>query len=154
MAEHERLIAVAAPLLIFGRPLLVVLWALPGDLRRSAGAWARYRVVRNCWRALTLPALAYLLHAAWHVPAVYDAALTSEALHVLQHASFLATGLLFWCALVHGREVRMGHGPSIVLRVDDCAAHRRPRRAAGRPDALDPRSARNRPPDSHARMSA
>ena len=118
MAQHELLIALVAPLLILGRPLLVVLWALPAGWRRSASAWTRWRVVRNGWRAFTLPAVAWLLHAAavwaWHVPRLYDAALTSQALHALQHASFLATGLLFWWALVHGREVRMGYGPSIV----------------------------------------
>lgn len=36
----------------------------------------------------------------WHVPAVYNAALAHESLHVLEHASFLAGGLLLWNALI------------------------------------------------------
>jgi putative membrane protein len=34
-------------------------------------------------------------------------------MHALQHASFLGTALLFWWALVHGREGRMGYGASV-----------------------------------------
>ncbi|HXG77388.1 MAG TPA: cytochrome c oxidase assembly protein [Gaiellaceae bacterium] len=36
----------------------------------------------------------------WHVPAVYDAALASEWVHPLQHASFVLGGLLLWNQLV------------------------------------------------------
>lgn len=36
----------------------------------------------------------------WHVPPLYDAALASEWLHPLQHASFLLGGLLLWNQLV------------------------------------------------------
>lgn len=36
----------------------------------------------------------------WHVPPVYDAALASEWVHPLQHASFLLGGLLLWNQLV------------------------------------------------------
>ncbi len=34
-------------------------------------------------------------------------------MHTLQHASFLGTGLLFWWALFHGREGRMGYGAAV-----------------------------------------
>src|SRR5260370_13237228 len=33
---------------------------------------------------------------AWHVPALYDLALRSDAWHHVEHASFFATALLFW----------------------------------------------------------
>ncbi|MBW3595479.1 MAG: cytochrome c oxidase assembly protein [Actinobacteria bacterium] len=41
-----------------------------------------------------------LLHAAalwlWHLPVFYDAAMENDVLHVLEHASFLVTAVLFW----------------------------------------------------------
>lgn len=117
MVQHELLMALAAPLLVLGRPVVPFLWALPIGWRRAAGGWAKRNPVRSGWRALTNPFAAWLLHAAalwlWHLPALYEATLASEAAHALQHASFLGTGLLFWWALVHGREGRMGYGASV-----------------------------------------
>jgi len=37
---------------------------------------------------------------AWHVPALQEAALRSEALHALQHVLFIAAGLNMWLALL------------------------------------------------------
>jgi cytochrome c oxidase assembly factor CtaG len=74
-------------------PALVVLGVPAGLAARLGG----HRFVR----VLTHPAVALPLwlgsYAAWHLPAVYDAALRhqSSVLH-LEHASYFATGLLFW----------------------------------------------------------
>jgi cytochrome c oxidase assembly factor CtaG len=38
------------------------------------------------------------------VPPLFDAAVTNVGLHRLQHVSFLATGLLFWWALLRRRH--------------------------------------------------
>jgi cytochrome c oxidase assembly factor CtaG len=38
--------------------------------------------------------------AAWHVPAIYDAALATTWLHDLEHVSLLAAGLLVWSQLL------------------------------------------------------
>ena len=32
----------------------------------------------------------------WHVPVLFNAALASEGIHILQHLSFLVTGVIFW----------------------------------------------------------
>jgi cytochrome c oxidase assembly factor CtaG len=47
----------------------------------------------------------------WHVPVLFDAAVTDIALHRLQHLSFLLTALLFWWALVRncGAGAATGH---------------------------------------------
>jgi putative membrane protein len=54
--------------------------------------------------ALTRPlpalALASAVQVTWHVPSAFDAALRVEALHALEHVSFLATGLLLWWPVV------------------------------------------------------
>jgi len=50
------------------------------------------------------PAVAVVLYIAtmsvWHVPAVYDAALKSDTVHVLEHVAFLSVGLLYWWLLL------------------------------------------------------
>ena len=126
MAQHELMMAVAAPLLVLGRPIVPLLWGLPIGWRRAAGRWAAARPLRATWSVLTLPSVAWLLHAVaiwgWHAPRLYDAALVSEPVHALQHASFLGTALLFWWALVHGRNGRLRYGAS-VLYVFTTAVH-------------------------------
>lgn len=50
----------------------------------------------------------------WHVPALYDAALTSPAVHTLEHLSFGAAGLLYWWHLLSPIRSRLrlgGLGP-------------------------------------------
>ncbi|MDB4947607.1 MAG: hypothetical protein JWM27_256 [Gemmatimonadetes bacterium] len=118
MAQHEVLMAVSAPLLVLGRPVVPFVWALP---RRSLGRVARAMkapAVRSAWRALSNPAAAWMLHAAalwaWHAPALYGLAVRSEWAHAAQHASFLGTGLLFWWALFRGRGGRMGYGAAVL----------------------------------------
>lgn len=118
MAQHELLMAVAAPLLVLGRPVVPFLWGLPIGWRRSAGQWAATPPVRATWHLLTLPSVAWTVHAlaiwAWHAPRLYDAAVTSDLVHALQHASFLGSALLFWWALIHGRSGRLRYGASVL----------------------------------------
>jgi len=126
MAQHELLMAVAAPLLVLGRPLLPFLWGLPMAWRRDAGHWTSRPAMRSAWHALTLPSIAWTVHAlaiwVWHAPRLYDAAVTSDVVHALQHASFLGSALLFWWALIHGRNGRLRYGAS-VLYVFTTALH-------------------------------
>ena len=49
MVEHEFLMAVAAPLLVLGRPLIAFLWALPQSARRDLGSLSRARLVSRVW---------------------------------------------------------------------------------------------------------
>jgi len=100
MVEHELLMVIAAPLLVASRPLGVLLSALPTGARR-AGGWGAL------WAVATGPMIATALHGAalwvWHVPALFDATLTSRAVHALQHLSLFGTALLFWWAMLVGR---------------------------------------------------
>jgi putative membrane protein len=118
MAQHTLLIAVAAPLLVLGRPLVPALWAVPMQWRRRAGVMTQFRSFRVAWVAVTTPAVAWIFHAAalwvWHLPVPYQAALASNTVHALQHVSFLGTALLFWWTLGHGRETRMSYGLAVL----------------------------------------
>jgi putative membrane protein len=117
MIEHELVMAVAAPLLVFARPLGPFLWALPQWLRRRVGLWSKKVWWTSIWRGLTIPLVATVLHGAtiwlWHVPAFFDAALVREPIHWLQHASFLFSALLFWWSLLAAPAARYGYGQSI-----------------------------------------
>jgi putative membrane protein len=42
----------------------------------------------------------------WHVPALYDAAIESEAVHALEHASFFTAGLALWWPLIQPVPMR------------------------------------------------
>jgi len=85
-------------------PLLAVLGIPPA----AAAAAARFRA----WRVLTLPAVALPLwlssYYAWHVPAVYDAALRHQSTLIhLEHACYFGTGALVWWPLAHDSPRRL-----------------------------------------------
>jgi cytochrome c oxidase assembly factor CtaG len=40
---------------------------------------------------------------AWHAPLLYETALRSEIVHILEHLGLLGTALLFWWVIVHPR---------------------------------------------------
>jgi putative membrane protein len=100
MAQHELMMAVAAPLLVTGRPLEAWTWAMPASWRTALPVITRWRPLRAAWSALTDPLAAWTLHAiavwAWHVPAAFEAATRSTGVHIAQHASFMLTALFFW----------------------------------------------------------
>jgi putative membrane protein len=126
MAQHELLMVIAAPLLVLGRPIVPFLWAVPLNWRRAAGVWAATRPVTATWKWVTLPVVAWALHAAaiwvWHAPGLYQATLSSETVHTLQHVSFLGSALLFWWALLYGREGRLAR-PAAVIYLFTTAVH-------------------------------
>jgi putative membrane protein len=107
MLEHELLTVLAAPLLAAGRPGVPYLLALPLAWRRRLAGWLARGGVRRIWRALRHPGVAWALHGAalwlWHAPALFEAALESEAIHYLQHLTLLVTALLFWASLLPRR---------------------------------------------------
>ncbi len=47
-------------------------------------------------------ALIYL----WHIPALYDAAIESEAVHAVEHASFFTAGIALWWPLIQPVPMR------------------------------------------------
>jgi putative membrane protein len=126
MAQHELLMAAAAPLLVLGRPIVSFVWAIPMGWRRTIGAWSAAAPVRLVWGTVTRPFTAWTLHAIaiwlWHAPSLYQATLASEMIHTLQHLSFLGTGLLFWWSLLRGREGRLGT-PFAVVYLFTTAVH-------------------------------
>ncbi|HLH25370.1 MAG TPA: cytochrome c oxidase assembly protein [Chloroflexota bacterium] len=120
MVQHLILMLVAAPLLVLGAPLVPALWSLRRGQRQAVGRWWRgARPVRAAWRWLSQPGIVWGLYAAavwlWHLPGPYQAALASTPIHALEHASLLASALLFWWTALHpGRPGRLGHGAGVL----------------------------------------
>lgn len=113
MVQHVLLVGVAAPLIAVGAPLPTLLWALPDRGRR----WLtpRWRRAANGsagkgWARWTAAALVLQVGAlwAWHAPMLYQAALASEVLHALEHASFILTAVVFWWTVAGARHRTTG----------------------------------------------
>jgi len=104
MLQHIVLLTAAPALLLLGHPI-VLLRGLPNMLRRAIiRPVARQRWLRSAWHALTHPIVALVVSSVilwgWHVPAPFQLALRVPVVHVVEHASFFAGGLLFWWPVV------------------------------------------------------
>lgn len=104
MAQHALLVAVAPPLLLYARPGAAFFWALPAIRKARLLGSPIWRFPARLGRWLSRPLPAATSHGlviwGWHAPAAFDAALASDALHVLEHVSFFGTALLFWSAIL------------------------------------------------------
>lgn len=92
MLEHDLIMWLAAPLLVLGGiPLLADESWLPAPLRRT-------------FLFLTRPVVAWtvstLLLWLWHAPPAYGLALTSVAVHGVEHACYLVGCSIYWWPLI------------------------------------------------------
>lgn len=86
------LVAVRGPLSLFFLPRdLVAPLARGATLRRSLSFLLRPRIAIVLWVGALV---------AWHVPALYDAALRHPLVHRAEHLSFVVVGALVWTLLV------------------------------------------------------
>lgn len=116
MVQHLVLILMVPPLLFGGRTARTLLMGLPGGLRRRVG-----RTLRSGHRAaggMLHPAVVGAAHAivlwSWHAPGPYEAALDSELVHFLEHATFLVTALGIW-RFVFDRRANLGTRIAVVF---------------------------------------
>jgi len=88
MVQHLFLTIVGPPLLVIGTPA----WFL----KPIVGNKVSLRIAK----ALTYPAVAFVLYNAdfwlWHAPPLYNATLENENIHILEHLTFIAFGILNW----------------------------------------------------------
>jgi putative membrane protein len=118
MAQHEILMLISAPLMVIGRPFIVLLWAVQPDRRSAIGRAIRRPSLQLMWERVTGPFFVLILHAVvlwvWHLPPLFEAALHNETVHAFQHLGFFITAALFWWALIHGRYGRAGYGIGVA----------------------------------------
>jgi putative membrane protein len=119
MVQHLLLMVVAAPLLAYARPAPALLSGLPSVARHVARRpWPG---LHRLTTAATTPIIVWIAGAvalwAWHMPALYELALQSDAVHALEHASFLATALLLWNVVMRSGSRRGVDRPVALLLV-------------------------------------
>jgi cytochrome c oxidase assembly factor CtaG len=100
MAQHLLLTLAAPLLLVLGRPLPLLLAALPVSLSRACFRPLRHPIAQTALGAALHPLAVVLLVngvlLAWHVPTLYVAAVGRNEVHLLEHVTLFSTALLFW----------------------------------------------------------
>lgn len=88
VVQHFVLALIVPVLLLLGTPK----WMVEATLKR--------RLPRRIETVMAHPPFAWVLGVGtmlvWHIPALFNAALANDSLHVVQHLSFLVTGTIFW----------------------------------------------------------
>lgn len=111
MVQHVLLMSAAAPLVVAGdagrvlrrgspRPAVRAISRIPTGLRAT---------IRNAWTC----ALVYVVVLwAWHLPALYQAAVRNDLLHAAEHITFFGASLMLW-AVAFGRR-RAGEPVALI----------------------------------------
>jgi cytochrome c oxidase assembly factor CtaG len=85
MLQHVLLAFIAPPFMLLGLS------------PKMAGILARFPFVRAITEPIPAQVIAAAVMIGWHLPALYDATLHSESLHVVEHLMFIGSGLvLYW----------------------------------------------------------
>ena len=105
MLQHVLLGFVAPPLLLLGLSTQMV-----GRLVRVPGL-----------RAVTEPVpaqvIAGLVMVVWHLPALFDATLHSEPLHIVEHLTFIASGVVLYWPIISATSAPAGWQMSPVAKL-------------------------------------
>jgi putative membrane protein len=110
MGQHIILLTVAPPLILLGKPWPRMFRALPLNWR----TWIGRTMIGAKWtapiRALAQPVPAWILFSAnlciWHLPTMYNLTLQYGWIHVVEHALFFFSGLLFWAHVIDPGPIR------------------------------------------------
>ena len=118
VVQHFLLALIIPPLWLLGTPRTFAELALARPL------------MRRIERAIAKPLVAWPLGVGtmilWHLPPLFNAALTSDGLHILQHLSFLITGTIFWwpvmCPIEERRMAPLHHTISYLFSACVCCS--------------------------------
>ena len=105
MAQHLLLMLAAPPLFWLGKPMMPMLFGLPTNVRRYwlspilNAPWIRsFLAFVN--EPLTACILFIMATWLWHIPRLFNLTFEYPSLHILEHASFLGTAILFWRPII------------------------------------------------------
>jgi len=105
MLQHLLLMTIAPALILVGAPFMPLLHGLPQRFVKTVlSPLFRWPRLQRAGHFVTQPALCWFAAAAalvgWHIPAAFTLGLQSEAWHIIEHASFLGAGFLFWWPVI------------------------------------------------------
>jgi len=105
MAQHLVLMILAPGLLLASAPAIPMVRGLPPRIAKALiGPLLRSGGVRVVFAWLTQPWVCWIAFVAatwlWHLPTTFQLALRSGGWHVIEHACFFATALMFWYPVV------------------------------------------------------
>jgi putative membrane protein len=112
MVQHLLLAMVAPPLLAFGAPVTLALRVASPAVRRAALLPLLHsRLVRAVsWPPFGWATFAVVMWAT-HFSPIFNAALTNQALHSVEHLLYLAAGVLFWWPVIGADPIRWRLSP-------------------------------------------
>ncbi len=105
MTQHLLLMIVAPTLLLAGAPAIALVRGMPPLAAKAVvGPMLRSSDVRRLFAWLTQPLVCWIAFVgatwAWHLPATFQLALRSDGWHVVEHACFFTTALMFWYPVI------------------------------------------------------
>ena len=108
MLQHLLIADLAAPLMLIGLRNPVLAFFLPRDVLVPL---ARSRRIRGAFRVLRRPLVALPVYVlvlyGWHFSIFFEAAVRYPLVHALQHASFIAIGVLVWWSVLEPKRRRL-----------------------------------------------
>ncbi|HUY77614.1 MAG TPA: cytochrome c oxidase assembly protein [Ktedonobacterales bacterium] len=114
MIQHMLISVVVPPLWLLGTPGWMITPLVKGATARRVARW------------LAHPVLAFGLFNAdlwlWHAPVLYDATLTNDTIHIVEHLTFIAFGLLYWLPILSPSPVfpRISRGFGVLYLFIGC----------------------------------
>ena len=107
MVQHLLLMFVTAPMWLIGTPSWLIDNIVPDRFDKV--------VIR-----LTNPIITFFVFVGvlyiWHIPAIYDLALASEAIHIFEHICFIGAALIGWWPVIGSSSVKIPK-PAPPLRI-------------------------------------
>jgi putative membrane protein len=105
MMQHLLLLTIAPALILLGDPIRCLSQGLPKQFVQGVGAqFFRAPSLRRVGRFLSNPIVCWLpataVLVAWHIPSIFALAMQSHLLHLLEQATFLFAGFLFWWPVI------------------------------------------------------
>ncbi len=130
MLQHQILILAVPPLLLLGLPREAELPTEPAQRALRLVLTDRVGPRALAWLAAQFvrPPAAWLIGTGavwlWHLPALYNAALANEGIHLLEHLTFLVTAFIFWWPVLapirSQRMAPLGTAAYLILAAAAC----------------------------------
>ena len=121
MLQHVLVMLLAAPLIVLARPWIRLWRSLPLSTRRwlarGLSQGRRTAPLRSACALLGRPDTSFVVFSVvllgWHLPRMFNATLTSSALHGLEHSLFFASAVLFFKQVIPSPPLHLSLAPAL-----------------------------------------